>query len=245
MRLLSTFFALIQSCFVFANTQNHAVEQVFSAIYNQHYKLADSLLQENKANMDTFYYSVLEIDLSYWQHVTGTKKPDYEAFEYTLKAYTSKSAETFNQKVIQLITLSYQLRYELKRFKILNAIATRKKTKNLFNELRKYQKQLPPEHQELFQLYSSLFQYFDNYLKPFFFSEKKSNCKNALSAMEQLVKSNKYLTKTLTNYFLGKTLLKYEKESQEAISHFQWLTTNYPNNKTFADLLQECKSQLN
>lgn len=244
MRLLTTFSVLVQSYLVFANPQNNSVEQIFSAIYNQHYRLADSLLHKNKAQIDPFYYTVLEIDLSYWQNVTGTEKPDYNAFENTLQQYQTRNKETFKQKVIQLITLSYQLRYELKRFKIFDAIATRKRTKVLFNELKNYREQFPKEHQELFQLYNSLFQYFDNYLKPFFMGNKKDNCNNALAKMQQLTQSDNKFTRTLTNYFLGKTLLKYEKEPQKAISHLQWLTTNYPNNQSIALLLRECKKQL-
>lgn len=245
MRVNVTVILLLLFCFGFANSQNNPVEQIFTAIYNQNYQLADSLLLENRSDIDPFYFTVLEIDLSYWKNVTGTTNPDYKAFEFTLQQYQSQSTETHHQKVIQLISLSYQLRYELKRFKIFDAISTRKKTKVLFSELKKYHEQLPEEHHELFELYNSLFLYFDNYLKPFFISDKKENCSTALATMQQLTQSDNKLTKTLTYYFLGKTLLKYEKKPQKAISYFQWLTINYPNNKSFSNLLQKCKNQLN
>lgn len=226
-----------------ANAQDSIVEQVFCEIYNQHYQSAGKLLSENQNKIDSIYLTILKIDLSYWENVTGTSSPEYEIFEADIASFNINNPTTLNQKIQKLIVLSYQLRYELKRFHIFSAISTRKKTKVLFENMKKENKKLPPEYKPIFILYNSLFLYFDNYLKPFFVADKKENCRKALWEMEQLRNSPQKITKTLTNYFLGKTYLKYEDEPAKALPCFQWLIAKYPDNAKFRELLNESRQK--
>jgi hypothetical protein len=226
-----------------ANKQDSLVNRIFNLTYNQEYILADSILQTNKDKIDELYFTVLEIDLSYWKNVSGTNNPDYNAFEETLHNYQSKTTETFEQKVIQLITLSYQLRYELKRYKLFSAIFTHKNTKTVFNELKTDSKTTTFQQQELLQLYSSVFLYFDNYLNPFGRESKKAISQQALLNMEKLVDSDEKMLKTLASYFIGKTYLKYEKVPEKGIPYFQYLCKQYPDNTKFTELLKRCKNK--
>ncbi len=228
----------------FASPQDSLVERIFNEMYNQHYGQAEEMLRANKDNIDSIFFAVLSVDMSYWKNVTGTDTPDYPAFESDLQQFSPANPTSSTQQAIRLVTLSYQLRYELKRFKLIKAISTRQETKALFTSL-KTNEELPPEQQELYQLYSALFQYFDNYLKPFFVSDKKENCSEALTNMTSLYQSESRITKTLVAYFLGKTWLKYENDVQNAVSYFQWLHNSYPENIRFEELLDECNKQLN
>lgn len=238
-RIISGIIFLIVSFSV--NAQDSIVGTVFHEIYNQHYQSANELLTQNKNRIDSIYLTVLKIDLSYWENVTGTDNPEYGKFETDLSQFVVDNPTTLNQKVRQLIVLSYQLRYELKRFQIFSAISTRKKTKILFEEMKEEQNNLPAEYKPIFVLYNSLFLYFDNYLKPFFAAGKKENCHKALWTMGELRNSPQKLTKTLTNYFLGKTYLKYENDPGKALPCFVWLSKNYPNNSKFREFLNESK----
>ncbi|MFV0592288.1 MAG: hypothetical protein ACK5M7_12950 [Draconibacterium sp.] len=222
------------------SAQDNLINHIFDLIYSQHYDSATVLLARNNMKIDGYYRAVLEIDLSYWENVTGTDDPDYEAFEITLNKYNIVSATTFHEKAIRLITLSYQLRYELKRFKIFNAISTRKKTLTLFNELKNSASVLNPGQRELFQLYSALILYFDNYLRPFFANGKDENMLVALSKMEKLSTSAAPITSTLSSYFLGKIYLNYEKQAEKGALHFKALTGRYPENQKFKELYNEC-----
>lgn len=226
-----------------ANNQDSLVNRIFNLTYNQEYILANSILQTNKDKIDELYFTVLEIDMSYWKNVSGTNNPNYKAFEETQQKYQSETNTTFEQKAIQLITLSYQLRYELKRYKLVNAIFTHKKTKTIFDELKTNAHTTEFKQQELLQLYSSLFSYFDNYLNPFGRESKKAFRKQALLEMEKLANSNEKMVKTLASYFVGKTYLKYEKLPEKGIPYFQYLCNQYPGNIKFPELLNNCKKQ--
>lgn len=243
MRFKSIVFTLFVFQVVTSLAQNSLEESIFKAIYNQNYQHAETLLRSNRTDIDSIHYCVFTLDLSYWKNVTGTETPNYQVFEHDLQSLYPNTVQSEKQQIIQLITLSYKLRYELKRYKLLKAISTRQKTKALFTSL-KTNKELPPELQELYQLYSALFQYFDNYLKPFFVSEKKENCIEALATMTCLYQSENQITKTLVAYFLGKTWLKYEDDPKNAVAYFQWLHKNYPKNERFEAFIETCKKQL-
>ncbi|WP_319482819.1 hypothetical protein [uncultured Draconibacterium sp.] len=244
MRKLTILLFLFISSQCFSSTQDSLVERIFNEMYNQHYSRAEEMLRTNKDDIDSVFFAVLSVDMSYWKNVTGTDTPDYPAFETDLQQLSPTNPTSTTQQAIRLVTLSYQLRYELKRFKLIKAISTRQETKALFSLL-KPNETLPPEQQELYQLYSALFQYFDNYLKPFFVSDKTENCSKALITMAGLYQSESRITKTLVAYFLGKTWLKYENEPENAIEYFQWLNKSYPKNIKFDELLTECNKQLN
>jgi len=209
------------------------------------YEQAEKLMYENKNLIDEFYFAVLEIDMNYWRNVTGTNNSNYKAFEITLDKYEIEQAKTFNQKGIQLIQLSYQLRYQLKRFKLFSAISTHKKTKILFTEIKNDPLKQSIENPDLFQLYNSMFLYFSNYLKPFGGKSKDKNCKQAITTMESLSESKTIMTETLASYFLGRTYLKYENTPDLGITHFKKLTKMYPGNAKFPELLEECKKKAN
>lgn len=223
-----------------ANTRDSLVNLVFNLAYNMNYDEAELILSENKSGLDDIRYAVLDIDMSYWKNVTGTDSPDYPAFEATLNKYSSGNFKGDDEKSVQLIRLSYQLRYEVKRLKLISAISTHQKTKDLFEELKADAQMQSPE---LFQLYNSMFLYFSNYLKAFGGKTKKENCRKAIASMEQLTESDDMMVKTLSSYFLGRTFLKYENDPGKGIRHFEYLKDIYPGNKKFPELLEECRKE--
>jgi len=229
-------FVFIQS----AKGQSKAALEVFKLIYDQHYNKAEELLHGQKDSIDPLYFAVLEIDLNYWKNVTGTDDPDYKTFENTLDTYNTKLTETYTEPVAQLIILSYQLRYQLKRYQLLRAISSRKKTIELYTRLKSRSNKLTGDRQQLFKLYNALIVYFDNYLKPFFAGDKRSEMNEAISEMEQLARSDQIIVQTLSSYFAGKIYLNYEKQPKKGAMHFKRLTGEYPENKKFSELLLEC-----
>lgn len=224
-----------------SQTASEVSDSVFTLIYRQKYNDAERLLLDNKANIAPIYFAVLEIDMSYWQNVSDASDRHYARFETLLKNYQTAAPETRQQKAIELIRLSYQLRYELKRFRLLGAISTRKKTLELFNTLKAHSKQLDKNQQELFELYQALILYFDGYLKPFFAKDKNTQTEALTQTMHTLTLSDQRMVKTLSSYFLGKIYLKYEKAPEKARPYLQWLQSSYPENQTFQKLLSECE----
>lgn len=228
--------------FLYESSANDSLlHRVFNLTYNMEYEEADSLLKTTSKQIDKFYFAVLTVDLSYWRNVTGTNHPDYKAFEKTLGNFKIEHPATLDEKIISLITLSYGLRYELKRFKIFDAISTRKKMMQLYEELFAKNLALKPEQKELFEVYSALIIYFNSYLKPSFSQSKKMRMNEAVKTMQNGTVSKSKLIQTLSSYFLGKTLLKYEKEPEKAVQYFEALHLLYPNNFKFAELLLSSK----
>lgn len=244
MRSIFIVLLLIFTISSYATPPDSVVTRIFNLAYNMNYQQAEKLLFENKSKIDEFHFAVLDIDMSYWKNVTGTNNPNYDAFETTLNNYSFEFAETFNEKGIQLIQLSYQLRYELKRFRLISAISTHKKTKLIFDELKDNPLMNSVENAELFQLYNSMFLYFSNYIKLFGGKSKNDNCKKAITSMEELTKSDKIMTKTLASYFAAKTYLKYENTPQLGLKHFTFLSNTYPGNTKFTELLEECREEV-
>ena len=224
-----------------SRAQYAIVETIFSLNYNQEYDSAQALLQQQHTQINPVYFAVLDIDGNYWKNVTGTNKPNYNAFEAVLEKYDPVNAGSEEEKTIRLITLSYRLRYQLKRFQLISAVSTRKQTVDLFDELKENVNTLSPEQQELFSLYAALIRYFDNYLKPFWVSDKKANMDEAIQNMEKLSNSDQIIVKTLSAYFVGKIYLKYEKNSPQAEPYFEWLSKTYPANHKFREYLQEAR----
>lgn len=227
-----------------AGTKDSLEYRVFDLIYCQEYASADSLLRKAKPAIDPIYFAVLHLDLKYWQHITGTSEPNYKAFENILSSYEQDNSRSHNNQVKLLIASSYKLRYELKRFKLFDAINTRKKTLILFDQLKTETTELKAEEEALLDLYSALISYFNYFLKPFFINGKKKEMAIALQEMTALSKSINPITSTLASYFVGKILLRYEKQAENARGHLVFLCNRYPENMRFKELLLDCEDQM-
>lgn len=241
MRFLLCTISLLFSSSIIAWAQYNVDENIFRQIYNQKYDSAQILLQANETNIDPIYFAVLDIDCSYWKNVTGTDTPNYPEFEQTLQKYICENADSDIEKVIRLISLSYRLRFQIKRYQLIGAVSTRKQTMELFRELQAKANTLPPDQQELFQLYNALIVYFDNFLKPFWVNDKDKKMDRAVQNMEKLTRSKQLIVQTLSNYFLGKIYLKYEKEPEKAQTNFKWLSKTFPYNLKFVEYLEAGK----
>lgn len=214
--------------------------KIFRFIYNQQYDSAHILLNQYKAELDRFYYAILDIDLSYWENVTGTNNPDYSAFENSLLNYDLNEPSTREQSIIALIGLSYKLRYDLKRFHFISAMQTRRKTLVLYLKIKDDISLKSPEQIAIFRLYNALIAYFNQYPARYFSGAARAEMETAISEMELLNTSDSEIVKTLRAYFLGKIYLQYENAPEKALELFGYLTKNYPNNLNFKEYLKEC-----
>lgn len=234
------FFSLLLFCRIGNSNENLSVK-IFELIYNSHFHEAADLLQASKENLDPFQFTILEIDLSYWKNILASESPDFEAFENTIQKYHLQQAETQDQKVSQLIFLSYKLRYELKRYKFHKALATQRKTKNLYEDLKNNETINTELQQNLLVIYGALIEYFDNYWVRFLNKKKRQNSLKALNKIDEHCSSEYKSVSTLATYLTGKIYLKYENKPEHAQSYFHVLKENYPDNSVFIELYQECE----
>ena len=236
------FFSLLLFCRI-GNSNENLSSKIFELIYNNQFHEAANLLEANKDNLDNFQYTILEIDLSYWKNILASKPADFEAFENTIKKYHLQETTTQDQKITQLIFLSYKLRYELKRYKFHKALATQHKTKIIYEDLKNANTIHTELQQNLLVIYGALIEYFDNYWMRFINKKKKQNSLQALQKIDQFSTSEYKSVSTLAAYLTGKIYLKYENKPEHAKSYFQVLKINYPNNCVFIELFQECESK--
>lgn len=219
------------------------VETIFTLIYNQHFSTADSILTNSSGEYDNFYYDILKLDLYYWEYSIESNRQKSDRLKSFFSEFQSKNESEIAHGLKELIFLSYTARYELKRYNIPGALVLRSKIKTLLAELNRHALEFPENRLKLFDLYSLLFQYFDNVFNPLLLETKRNKRELALEKIKTYTNDSDLIVNTLANYFQGKIYLNIEKEPLKSKVHFEVLLNKYPDNCTLAELLQECEKK--
>jgi hypothetical protein len=235
--LLSTLITFTLNGFSYQN--ENVVDDVFKYIYNRQFQEADSLLELKKGKIEPFYFDILTIDLNWWRHVFYPSELNSKQFNSLLKSMEQENTDTPEKQIKHLVWLSYQLRFEFKRYNIIGAIRLRSQIKNLLEEIKVNKLNYSNNRKKLYYLYSALFNYFDNILNPFFSEKIKNEREKALLNIEKYTHEDDLILSTLSGYFLGKIYLNIEKEPEKGNRHFKMLTERYPQNTIFQELLSE------
>ncbi|WP_217651618.1 hypothetical protein [Mariniphaga anaerophila] len=214
------------------------MDDIFTSIYNQQFSEAESMLNNQGNQIDSFYFDILSIDLYWWKQVCSQKKSDLQQFKVTLNRVGETQSTPEDNQIRQLVMFSYKLRYEFKRYNILGAIQLRSKIKKLLEEIDPEKLAYSKNRVRLFYLYNSLFDYFDNILNPLFLESKRITRNNALREIEMYTRENDLVVSTLANYFLGKIYFNIEKNPEKGRICFRELTARYPQNAIFAEFLE-------
>lgn len=223
----------------FSNTEITVVNNIFNLIYNQQFGRADSVLQMQTDRIDSFYFNILNVDLHWWKHICSGTETDSRQFLTVLKSLENKQKDSPENKITQLVMLSYKMRFELKRYNIFGAVLLRSDIKKILTEVNPLELNYSNDHIKLFYLYQSLFDYFDNILNPLFRESKREIRSNALHRIEKYTNENDLIVSTLANYFLGKIYLNIEKNPQKGNFCFRELTERFPGNEIFSELLKD------
>lgn len=232
------FSLLFLVCFVpgtFSNESNSAANSVFSLIYNQQFTEAEKMIEANRKEIDPFYFSLLKLDLYWWKYSLSRNKPDSEKLSNVLDQLDKTLENTTNQKIIELIRLSYQMRYEVKRKNYVNAFFVRSDVQKQLEVLQKEKILIPADQQKLFELYVILIQY-SGIANPFSFSKKSENKADLIMKLNRYCADEDLIVSTLAHYFLGRIYTKIEKQPEKGRVHFQVLSSRFPQNRLFADL---------
>ena len=153
----------------FSNSkEKELIESVFFLIYNQQYDKADSVLLTNNKQYGSFYSDVLKLDLYWWRYISSPSAGETEKLIHLLKKPVKLDHPSPDEKLQQLISLSYRVRFELMRFNIPGAYILRTRIKNILTEIKRDELKYPKNRLKLFDLYNELFLYFDNIINPLF-----------------------------------------------------------------------------
>jgi hypothetical protein len=240
--IIFTFFILL-SPKTFANSHDSIINNVFTLIYNNQFIKADSVLSSQKNQIDTFYFDILQLDLYWWKYISKKSKNDYHQLTFLLKKFSSQNSAITENKIKQLITLSYKLRLELKKYNIIKIAIIRIKIKRLLKSINREDLPYNQSRLNLFDLYKTLFCYFDNLFNPFFFETKRNNRIAALESLEKFTANNDIVVNTMAHYFLGRIYVTLENKSACGKIHFEKLVNNYPQNTFFIKLVKNCEKK--
>jgi len=228
----------------FSSPKETAVDTVFTLIYNQQYQEADSFLEASGNEFDSFYTDILKLDLYWWKFVTTRSSDDSRQLHQLLKNFSAPNNNKLDYRLKELITLSYRVRYEFKRFNIPGAIIFRSKIKNLLAELNQEKLPFSENRLKLFDLYNELFAYFDNIINPFFIESKRIERENALIKIEKFTHDDDLIVATLARYFLGRIYMSIENDPAAARKYFRILSNQYPANIHFSEYFATCNEKV-
>jgi len=235
-RLLSVvIFVLFLQSNSFANERDSLVYRIFNNIYNQNFNQAQRLLEENKSQLDPFYFNILQLDLSWWKFSLSKSEPDAMQLETILDYLEKANNDANNKNIYELIRLSYQMRFEVKRHNYMRAYFMRSDVKKQLGLVESEKKKLTGNQLKMFELYVVLLQYTEKASSPFSIIIPANNTET-LQLLEVYSNNNDFIVSTIAHYFLGRIYVKIENQPKIGEAHFRVLASRFPQNKLFDDL---------
>ena len=217
-------------------TENAAEKHIFSLIYNQQFSEAEKLLKTEQNQLNPFYARILNLDLHWWKYSLSRSREDAKQLKTILDNFSTKTQSTQEERINELIRLSYKMRYDIKRYNFISALIIRSGVRKQIDILKSTPMNVDAEQLKLFDLYLVLFQYFDNVINPFSLENKSAKHAKSLSLLEKYSQDDDLILSTMAHYFLGRILTKVEDTPMEGRAHFNILAKRFPQNTLFRDI---------
>ena len=235
--LLSLFYLQSQ-----ASISDSTANEIFTLIYQQNLEAAENQLNSEKEQLDKFYYLLLNLDLHWWKYRTINTKHDSKKLE-DLFYLPDTRKETKWQKVKQLLTISYKIRFQKTKLNFIGMFSSRSEIKEIIDQIKPVELSLNGEQIELIEAYIIMFQYIENI--NFLNSRNNSDQrKELLNRMKEFSTRDNEMLSTIACFFLARMYQKVEKETKTGLSYYKILTTRYTTNKTFEKYQKECEDKL-
>jgi hypothetical protein len=225
-----------------ANTENPAVTEVFSLIYNQQFEKADSVLKVRKPEISEFFETFLTLDLHYWKCTTLDTKEEYKRFEEILRTSMPEDTGSELNTLKSMVVYIYSLRYYYKNLQLVRFNIALMKMKNLEKKIDAEILDAYGKGAELMKIYYSMYTYFISKLRSFPLIPKNTPSAD-LALLKQKCQDKGLIINTLAHYFVGKIYLQFEKDPKQALFYFDILTQRFPGNEKFRELARECRGK--
>ena len=232
--LIIIFFISLFNLPLVASRLDSSVNRIFTLIYNQQFEQAEAALKSQNEKLDPFYALVLSIDLRWWQYSLSRSKEDAQKLKSVLVEMDDQESIK-KDKIKTLIRKSYELRYERKRYNLIRAMFIRNEINDLLADINSGNIPLTGDQLKLFNLYVSMFRYFE-FINPLSVFGKSDERLKRLNEMEILASENDWIVSTLAHYFLGRIYLKVEGNQENGQAHFRLLAECFPQNDLFRDI---------
>ena len=236
-RFVLTVFLLFSFHVKAFSTDNDSIAyHVFKLIYNQKFTEAEKILDAEHNHLDKFYFNILKLDLYWWRYSLSKSKKDAGDFNKILSEFDTPISDNQSNRINKLVSSSYQMRYEVKRYNLIGALLLRTDVRKQIKVLQSETLQLSASQLKLFNFYIALFQYFDYSINPFPLGSKSPELLNSLSQMETYANDSDLILSTLAHYFLGRIDLKVRNKTEEGREHFRILASRFPANTMFPSI---------
>ena len=220
----------------FTAEKDTSVQSIFTFIYNQQFIEAEKALEQKNACVDPFYHNILKLDLFWWKYSLSKSKQDAKVLNQILDEFDNSIQTTREAKINNLISLSYEMRYEIKRYNFVGALVIRSEVHKQIELIKKDDLSFLGDKRHLFDFYLTLFDYFDENMNPFSFGSKSEKYLQSLATLEKYSRDNDLILSTMAHYFLGRIYTKVEKQPEKGQVHFKVLSQRFPKNSLFKEL---------
>jgi hypothetical protein len=220
----------------FSTKKDTTVQNIFTLIYNQQFAEAEKALEQKNASVDLFYNNILKLDLFWWKYSLSKSKHDAKVLNQVIDEFENSKQTTLEAKINNLIKMSYEMRYEIKRYNFVGAFIIRSEVRKQVELIKKDDLSFLGDKRNLFDFYLTLFDYFDENMNPFSFGSKSDKYLQSLATLEKYSSDNDLILSTMAHYFLGRIYTKVEKQPEKGKVHFKVLSERFPKNSLFKEL---------
>ena len=211
-------------------------EKIFNLIYNQQFNEASLELVRAKNKLDKWEYHMLNLDLLWWEAVSGNSREDYARFESALENYSSDLKHRQGPDSLEeLINLSYSFRLAALKSNLLPMMLDFLRINHIIQRLET--DKLTMDQQEIFNIYLALFSIGKSKL---LFNNTRLR-EEGIEILESSLTSLNPVYQTISCYFLSKIYLELEQSPAQARIYCEQLCKTYPGNKIFIYNLELCR----
>ena len=237
-RILTTLTILVSASgeSVASSNPDKSFEKVFDLIYKQQFSDASHELMQSKNQLDRWEYHILNLDLLWWEMISGDGTDDYGRLESALEKHSSDLRDIENpDNLEELINLSYTLRLAAVKKNSFLVMFTIFRINRIIERMDIGS--LSTEQQEIFKIYTALF----NISKSKLFFPGSKLRRESIEILESNLSSVNPVYQTISCYFLSKVYLEMDKSPAKAQIYCKQLCKIYPGNKIFLHNLEQCQ----
>ncbi len=218
------------------NNTEKSFDEIFNLIYNQQFNEAHLELIRSKNKLDKWEYHILNLDLLWWEAISGNSKEDFARFESALDNYSSDLKQNHSPDSLEeLINLSYSFRLATLKGNLFLMMLDFLRINHIIQRFEI--DRLTMEQQEIFKIYLALFSIGKSKL---LFNSSRLR-EEGIEILESSITSSNHVYQTISCYFLSKIYLELDQSPGKARIYCEQLCKSYPANKIFIYNLELCR----
>lgn len=210
-------------------------EEIFDLIYKQQFSAAQFRLEGSRDSLDKWEYQVLDLDLLFWEALSGNNKNSYDQFEMRLKSYNSGLRKKDNDYLLEeMIVSCYSFRLQVIKERPIAMMVILLRINQIIQQIEV--EILNPDQQEVYKIFLALY----NIGKSKLLLNNSNLTEDSIHTLESCLDSSNPVFRTAARYLLLKIYLEMEHSPAKARIYCEQLCSTYPTNKIFLSILELC-----